>query len=268
MEQQLPTYVGPLEPFEFTVSDQVQGQYLEALEDYHLRYVLSHQGISPVIHPGVLLSHSNATRSPSFGGPNTRWIHMREQTHFTASARLTDGVVALERIMWGFRSSAERPIPPGSRYVRPGSADSFPPSRTAKPSTLEPADWELPGKLKRPTAERIRLFSGWAAQNLHTDDQIAKAAGLPAPVASAAQGMGYLCEFMIDNLGEEWLTGGSWVLTFTKPIFPGDQVCAFGRLRNVEPTERGAQCTVDVHLVNQHGTTVTKGTATGHIQLA
>jgi acyl dehydratase len=91
---------------------------------------------------------------------------------------------------------------------------------------------------------------------------------LPAPVASAAQGMGYLCEFMIDNLGEEWLTGGSWVLTFTKPIFPGDQVCAFGRLRNVEPTERGAQCTVDVHLVNQHGTTVTKGTATGHIQLA
>ncbi len=66
MEQQLPTYVGPLEPFEFTISDQVQGQYLEALEDYHLRYVLSRQGIGPVIHPGILLSHSNAA-------PGARW---------------------------------------------------------------------------------------------------------------------------------------------------------------------------------------------------
>lgn len=297
MEQQLPTYVGPLEPFEFTVSDQVQGQYLEALEDYHLRYVLSHQSIPPVIHPGILLSHSNATRSPSLNGPNTRWIHIREQSHFTASARLTDGLVArwrieehepwfgraltrvscavtrrdgvvvLERIMWGFRSSAEQPISPESRFARLSSEDSLTPS-CAGPPTLDPADLEMPGKLKRPTAERIRLFSGWAARNLHTDDQIARAAGLPAPVASAAQGMGYLCEFMIDNLGEGWLTGGSWVLTFKKPIFPGDQICAFGRLRNVEPTEYGAQCTVDLQLVNQHGATVTKGTATGHIQLA
>jgi hypothetical protein len=36
----------------------------------------------------------------------------------------------------------------------------------------------------------------------------------PAPVASAARGMGFLCEFMIDNPGVEWLSGGSWVLTF------------------------------------------------------
>ena len=305
MEQQLPTYVGPLEPWEFTVGAQVQAQYLEALEDYHLRYLLGHEGIPPVIHPGILLSHSNATRSPSFTGPNTRWIHLREQTHFIAFPRLgdtlivrwrieehepwlgrvltrvsstvtrCDGQVILERIMWGFRSSTQRPIPPmagraqGGEAAESGHPGAAPtgPGRSSAPIDLDPSDWEIPGKTKQLTTERIRLFSGRAAQNLHTDVQIAHEAGLPAPVASAAQGMGFLCEFMIDNLGVQWLSGGSWVLTFRKPVFPGDRVHALGRLRHVEPTQEGAQCTIDLQLVNQRGITVTQGTATCQTEL-
>ena len=297
IEQQLPTYIGPLEPFEFTISNQAQGQYLEALEDYHLRYVLGRQGAPPVIHPGILLNHSNATKSPSFNGPNRHWIHLREQTHFAGSAHLNDGLIVrwrieehepwfgrvltrvscvvtrcdglliLERTMCGIRTSARRPIPAEGGRAVPDPANPAPMSRGHSRTSLDPTDWEIPGKQKRPTAERIGLFSGRASQNLHTNDQIAKDAGLPAPVASATQGMGYLCEFMIDNLGEEWLASGSWVLTFRKPIFPGDEVRAFGRLRHVEPTDCGAQCTVDIKLVNQRGVTVTHGTATGHRKL-
>src|SRR6266496_737457 len=48
---------------------------------------------------------------------------------------------------------------------------------------------------------------------------------------------------------------------------PGD-TAGYPSRYSAEPQQRGARCTVDVHLVNQHGTTVTKGTATGHIQLA
>jgi acyl dehydratase len=281
MTEQIPTtYVGPLEPFEFTISEQVQGQYLEAMEDHHLRYLITHQGRTPVIHPGILLSYSNATRSPSFGGPNTRWMHLREQTHFSASARLNqvlvadwrvedhepwfgrtlarvccvvttcDGTRVLERIMWGLRSSAEHPVTAAERQPQRDGVD--------------PAAWRIPGRRKTITIERMKLFSGWKAQNLHTDDAIAKDAGLPAPVASAAHGMGYLSEFMIDNLGEEWLSGGSWVLTFRKPMLPDDQIEAAGRLRNVEPTPGGAQCTLDIRLVNQHGAVITQGSATGH----
>jgi acyl dehydratase len=103
------------------------------------------------------------------------------------------------------------------------------------------------------------LFSGPTAHNLHTDEQVAKDAGLPAPVASATQGMGYLCEFMIDNLGEQWLSGGSWELSFRRPVFPGDQVSALGRMTR----PGGNQYTVDLLLVNQQGIRVTQGTATG-----
>lgn len=282
MTEQIPTtYVGPLEPFEFTISEQVQSQYLEAMEDYHLRYLLAPAGRTPLIHPGILLSYSNATRSPSFGGPNTRWIHLREQTHFCAPARLSqplvtdwrvedhepwfgrtlarvcstistcDGTRVLERTMWGLRSAADRPVTAEDQQSRPDTADL--------------AVWRMSGRRKTMTIERMKLFSGWKAQNLHNDGAIARDAGLPAPVASAAHGMGYLAEFMLDNLGADWLSGGSWVLTFRRPMLPDDQIEAAGRLRNVEPTPGGAQCALDVRLINQHGTVITKGSATGHL---
>src|SRR5438876_683557 len=107
----------------------------------HLRYVLGHREMPPLVHPGILLGYSNATRSPSFEGPNTQWVHLRERTQFRAAARLgdrlivrwqveehkewlgrrltrvscvlsrDDGKQVLDRIMWGLRSSPQRPIP-------------------------------------------------------------------------------------------------------------------------------------------------------------
>jgi acyl dehydratase len=298
IDQQLPTYVGPLEPFKFAVGEETQGLYLEALEDYHMRYVIGQSRARPVVHPGILLSHSNATKSPSFGGPNTHWIHMREETRFAASAHLddeivvkwrieghepwfgrsltrvsclvtrSDGLLILDRLMWGFRTTAQRPIPAEGVQASPGPAVAALPPGAGTRALLSPAGWVIPGKQKQLTAERMKLFSGWTAQNLHTDDQVARDAGLPAPIASATQGMGYLCEFMIDNLGEDWLTRGSWRLTFRKPMFPGDQITVRGKVKQVEPSDWGAQCKVDVRLTNQRGTTVTQGTATSGRQPA
>jgi acyl dehydratase len=281
-----------LEPFEFAVTEETQSQYLEALEDYHLRYVVGRRKAPPLVHPGILLSHSNATKSPSFGGPNTHWIHMREKTHFVAAAHLNeklvvrwrveehkpwfgrflarvsccvtrrDGPLILERLMWGVRTSAQRPIPAEEGNASREAADLAVPGAGSR-TLLSPAGWVIPGRQKRLTAERMKLFSGWTSQNLHTDDRVAKDAGLPAPIASATQGMGYLCEFMIDNLGEGWLREGSWSLTFCRPMFPGDQIYARGQVRRVQPSDRGMLCAVDLVLANQRGTTVTRGTATG-----
>ena len=278
-------YTGPLEPFEFSINDKAQSDYLEALEDYHLRYVLSHDGIQPIVHPGVLLNQSNATRSPSFDGPNTRWIHVREQTQFVTPARVDDqliarwqveehepwfgralirvscvlsrrdGKVILRRLFWGFHTSAQQPIPAdGRRPISPNGA-------SIHSGGLDSEDWDIPGKRKNATSTRIKLFSGRTANNLHTDEQIARNAGLPAPVASATQGMGYLCEFMIDNFGEQWLAGGSWELTFRKPVFPGDEVSASGRFARL--SGNAPMFTIGLRLVNQRGTLVTQGTATG-----
>jgi acyl-CoA thioesterase FadM len=287
IDERQATYIGPLDPLEFSISEQTQAQYLEALEDYHLRYVLGQHAMPPMIHPGILLGYSNATRSPSFEGPNTQWVHLREHTTFRAAARLADKLIVrwrveehkewlgrlltrvsctvsrddgtriLDRDMWGLHSSPRA----GQQQVTAGSQqDSGPERPTEGRLSLNPASWQIPGRQKRITGERIKLFSGGKAQNLHTSDAIAREAGLPSAVASAAQGMGYLCEFMIDNLGEGWLAGGSWTLTFRRPIFADDEVSAFGRLANVGPTA----CTIELRLVNQHGTATATGTASCH----
>ena len=232
MKQDLLSYVGPLEPFEFAIDEQVQENYLEALEDNHLRYLLSHYGRPPLVHPGILLSHSNATRSPSFSGPNTHWIHFREQSRFSSPARLHDrltvrwlieahepwfgrtltrvsctvcrpgGDLILERTMWGFRSSQERPVPPvPARPAGPG------PSVSGKPQPLDTRGLGGHWAAQQLTSERIRLFSGWGAQNLHTSNQVARNAASRRP-SPRPRGMGYLCEYMIDGFGEEWLRGG------------------------------------------------------------
>ncbi len=148
--------------------------------------------------------------------------------------------------------------------VRGPSGTAPAPGASTRPA-FSTADWVIPGRQKLLTAERMRLFSGVVARNLHTDDQIAKAAGLPAPIASATQGMGYLCEFMINNVGEEWLAEGSWKLTFRKPILAGDQVIAQGVLKDFARTDRGSRYVVALALTNQHGMTVTQGTATSRL---
>jgi acyl dehydratase len=273
--------VDRLDPFTFAVDDVVQGQYLEALEDYHLRY--TRLTGTPVVHPGILLSHSNAPRSPSFGGPNTQWIHIRERSTFVAPARIgdtltvtwsidghepwfgrtvtevgcvvsrDDGQVVLRRTSWGIRTTG-RAEPPARTAVMAGRPHPLvPPAQTG----TDPVGRDVAGRAKHVTMDRIRLFSGWQTRNLHNDEEVARRAGLVAPIASATQGMGYLCEFLIDNLGERWLSGGSCALTFRKPIFADDRMTARG---TVDAVSDGAVA-LTVRLLNQDGYVITDGTA-------
>jgi acyl dehydratase len=275
MDHRETTYVGPLEDFAFTVDPRVQRDFLEAVQDPHSRYA---DGEHPIVHPGVLLSHSNATRSPSFGGPNTGWIHARDQTRFLNRAYVGEPLLVrwqvaghqrrfghvvtevtctvtgdhdravLRRRMWGIRGTADRRLP-----HRTGAA------RTSRVLPAEAP--KFAGAAKTLTAERIHLFSGWLNRNIHNDDRVARGAGLMAAVASATQGMAYLCEVMIENFGPVWLDTGTCDLTFRKPIFVGDVVVAQGSVERRGPACRS---TVGLRLINQFGIVVTAGTAECH----
>lgn len=79
----------PLEPFEFSVTPELNQQYLFAEEDFHPRYIEETEIGPPIVHPGLLLNMSNPTRSPSFSldiGP--AGIHSREETNFFHPARV------------------------------------------------------------------------------------------------------------------------------------------------------------------------------------
>lgn len=57
------------DPFEFTVTPELNQQYCFAEEDFHPRYVTGLDGDAPIAHPGLMLNMSNSTKSPSHWMP-------------------------------------------------------------------------------------------------------------------------------------------------------------------------------------------------------
>lgn len=77
------------EPLTFTVTPELNQQYLYAEEDYHSRYIEQTEAGPPLVHPGLLLNMSNNTRSPSFSlPPGWAEIHASEDTEYMNPARV------------------------------------------------------------------------------------------------------------------------------------------------------------------------------------
>ena len=75
-----------MEPFEFSVTPELNEQYLFAVEDFHPRYLGETAG-RPQVHPALLLNMSNITRSPSFFlSPGLSAIHTQEECQFMRPA--------------------------------------------------------------------------------------------------------------------------------------------------------------------------------------
>jgi hypothetical protein len=53
------------DPFDFTVTPELNQQYCFAEADFHPRYITGEDGNPPMAHPGFMLNMSNATKSPS-----------------------------------------------------------------------------------------------------------------------------------------------------------------------------------------------------------
>lgn len=78
-----------LEPLEFTVTPELNQQYLYAVEDFRSCYIEETELGPPIAHPALLLNMSNGTRSPSYSQPPGRaGFHARDETFFYNTARL------------------------------------------------------------------------------------------------------------------------------------------------------------------------------------
>jgi len=77
------------EPYEFLVTPAFNKQYLEAEEDYHPRYLHDTELGPPVVHPSLLINHSNFTRSPSFYlPPRMAAVHAKDEVEFLSPGRV------------------------------------------------------------------------------------------------------------------------------------------------------------------------------------
>ena len=64
------------EVYEFVVTPEFNQQYIDAVEDYHPRYL-------EIVHPALLVNHSNIPRTPSFNVPlGMAAVHTQDEIEF------------------------------------------------------------------------------------------------------------------------------------------------------------------------------------------
>jgi len=120
---------------------------------------------------------------------------------------------------------------------------------------------EIPSLRKEVTLWQIRLFSLWTTRSIHTDWEIVKKAGLPAPIAQGLVSHSYISEMMTNFFGETWLKGGKLSLYFTRYTVQGDVITARGVIREKIEESPAVRFNCEVWCENQAWEKTVVGTA-------
>ena len=129
----------------------------------------------------------------------------------------------------------------------------------ALPSRTHEVAWEDILKFNR------YVTGGVDTKNIHTDDEVARKAGLPRAVATGRHPVSFITELMVDHLGMGFITDGEIDVSFVKPIFPGDVLSLSATLKEKKQENGQARYLFQVSLTNQASAAVTLGTAGGRI---
>jgi len=124
------------------------------------------------------------------------------------------------------------------------------------PPSLE-AGAELEPISRALTLEDMVLFEPEGEKNIHTDDEVARAAGLPAAIAAGVQFMSYILDMLHREYGFQSVRGTVLDVRIREPVFAGDTVTARGRVTEVQADS----VSLEVWCENQRGGQVIAGTA-------
>src|SRR5215207_1833016 len=131
---------------------------------------------------------------------------------------------------------------------------------------------EIAGPVRLMTAERIEWYDsamlsagkGELSQvgvNIHTDDEYAKAQGLPAIIADGMIMTNWCSSMMIQHFGMDYLEHGELRTKFIKPVYLGQTVHVRGRVLSADRSDGGVSYVLDVWCEDENGIKVTDGDA-------
>ena len=107
----------------------------------------------------------------------------------------------------------------------------------------------------------MRLFSGWPVRTMHTDWEIAKKSGLPAPIAQGLMAQAYVTEICTQFFGKSWFETGKMDVRFVMYTVPGDRITAGGVVKEIVPEGDAVRLVCDVWCENDTGVKTLVGTA-------
>lgn len=102
-----------------------------------------------------------------------------------------------------------------------------------------------------------------AAENIHTNPELAKKEGLSAPVAGGPLLMSHISRLMMSAFGEGWIKGGKATLKLIRPVYPDDFITAKGVITEKVAEDGGYRFNCDVWIENQRREKVLVGTTSG-----
>ena len=124
------------------------------------------------------------------------------------------------------------------------------------------------------TAERMRWYADAlhtvvltsdvpivAEPNIHTDDDLARANGLPARVADGMVSTNWISSALTEVFGDQYLHGSSLRTRYARPIFEDERIEVVVRVAERQPGE-GESVDLEVECKKADGTVATGGTAT------
>jgi 3-hydroxybutyryl-CoA dehydratase len=122
------------------------------------------------------------------------------------------------------------------------------------------------------TAERMRWYADaietslvghpvTAPPSIHTDDDIARAHGLPGRVADGMVSTNWLSSILVETFGDAYLRGGSLRTRYRRPITEDAAVDTVVRVRGVKEQSDERELMLDVWCETQDGERRTVGEA-------
>lgn len=111
-------------------------------------------------------------------------------------------------------------------------------------------------ELKRPvTQERINLYANASGDfnPIHINEEFARQTPLGGTIAHGMLILAHISEFMTNNFGQAWLTGGNLSARFKAPARPGDTMTVSGTVKDLKKEDGVVSVGCEVQCQNQDG---------------
>jgi 3-hydroxybutyryl-CoA dehydratase len=121
----------------------------------------------------------------------------------------------------------------------------------------------LRGMSKPIVQEEINLYAKASRDfnPIHIDEEFAKQTPLGGTIAHGMLVLAYVSQMMANNIGKDWLTGGSLNVRFKAPARPGDILSIQSTIRKIQKEAERTVISCDVLCANQKNETVISGEA-------